>query len=578
MMYSKCEIPNFRAKVIFINALFILLIAGCLVLGTSGWFPFLDPAVAVICAIVLFVVDQILIYTLFFRRINIISDDFMRYKYCKGCTGCKCQVDGMLDNIFKTSPDMITFKDSKFRYAMCSMKFLDFFGFKSDSEVIGKTQFEVFKTSNAETTDKYLAQLVKDKVSKTYVQKLFRNNVEYIYESISSPIIKENKVVGILTLSRNITETVSLRKSLEYSNSTLYTLINNSPLLAYVLDAEGNFVMGNARARELFLSGLDVINSGEKIKFDVDMMKKRIIKDNLELLKTGKSTSAEIHIPAEDGEKYWYSIKKSPIKDTEGNYYAVATFARNIDAEKRIQEQRETYIATLSHDLKTPAIAQVRALELLLSGQLGEFNDEQNEMLKLTLDSCNYMYEMVYTLLSTCKFESGEVVLNYKAFDFVSLVNECIFEISNLTKENSVTIEFSPSVETLIISADKIELKRVVINLLSNAINYAFPATTIHVFVNNVKDCAELLVENSSSYIEPEVMAKLFRKYITHSEKFNKVGMGLGLYLSKKIVEAHNGKIIAESSKKQSNTFGFIIPVGVENPATSDTRKILIAK
>ena len=59
----------------------------------------------------------------------------------------------------------------------------------------------------------------------------------------------------------------------------------------------------------------------------------------------------------------------------------------------------------------------------------------------------------------------------------------------------------------------------------------------------------------------PDSMAKLFRKYVTHSEKFNKVGIGLGLYLSKKIIDAHNGKIIAESSQDQHNTFGFIIPL-----------------
>ncbi len=579
MTYFKSKIPNFNAKIILINVVFFTLITACLILLFLEYFVHLNLSVAIVNAVCLFIIVQLFIYFLFYRRINVINDEFMRYMYCRCCTECKCQIDTMLNNIFKSTPDMITFKDAKLRYAMCSMKFLDFFGFKSDCEVIGKTQFEVFNSSNAEASDRCLAELVKDKVSKTYIQKFYKNNVEYIYESTSSPIIKDNEVIGILTLSRDITETVYLRQSLEYSNAKLYTLLDNTPLLAYVLDQEGNFIMGNARARELFLSGVDVTNLGEKVKFDIDKMKNYIINENLELLKTGKILSTEIHVPARNGEKYWYSIKKLPIKGTDGNYYAVATFARNIDAEKQIQEQRETYIATLSHDLKTPAIAQVRALELLLSGQLGEFNEEQKEILKLTLDSCNYMYEMVYTLLSTCKFESGEVVLNYKTFDFVMLVQECIFEVSNLTSENSVTIKFSSPIKNLTINADKIELKRVVINLLSNAINYAFSSSVIYVVVDNVNGFVQLSVKNSSSYIEPDVMSRLFSKYITHSEKFNKVGVGLGLYLSKKIVEAHNGKIIAESSKKdQTCTFGFIIPVAAADTITkSKSRKALIA-
>lgn len=236
-------------------------------------------------------------------------------------------------------------------------------------------------------------------------------------------------------------------------------------------------------------------------------------------------------------------------------------FKMNIDAEKRLQEQRETYIATLSHDLKTPAIAQVRALELLLSGQLGEFNDEQQEILKLTLESCNYMYNMVYTILSTCKFESGEIVLKYSNVDLCMLVRECINEVMDLCKSNSISINFISSNSNVILYADRIELKRVIVSLLVNAINYAFSGTKVHILVVQSDNNIQLRVKSSSPYIEPKVMDKLFKKYVTHSEKYNKVGVGLGLYLSKIIVEAHQGKIIAESFKNHSNVFGFSIPI-----------------
>ena len=290
-------------------------------------------------------------------------------------------------------------------------------------------------------------------------------------------------------------------------------------------------------------------------------MRENILNENIEILKSGKEYNTEKQIQAKNGEKYWYAINKSPLKNREGEYYAITTFARDIDAEKRIQEQRETYIATLSHDLKTPAIAQVRALELLLSGELGEFNNDQKEMLKLTLDSCNYMYDMVYTLLSTCKFESGEVTLNYSQFDITKLVLESIHEISKLAQDNSTLIKFQPNMQTCIINADRIEIKRVVINFLSNAINYAFPSTNIDVSLFVENNNIILKVKNCSHYIEPEAMDRIFRKYVTHSEKFNKVGIGLGLYLSKKIIEAHNGTVIAQSSKDETNIFGFKIPI-----------------
>lgn len=182
-------------------------------------------------------------------------------------------------------------------------------------------------------------------------------------------------------------------------------------------------------------------------------------------------------------------------------------------------------------------------------------------MLKLTLDSCNYMYDMVYTLLSTCKFESGEVTLNYSQFDITKLVLESIHEISKLAQDNSTLIKFQPNMQTCIINADRIEIKRVVINFLSNAINYTFPSTNIDVSLFVENNNIILKVKNCSHYIEPEAMDRIFRKYVTHSEKFNKVGIGLGLYLSKKIIEAHNGTVIAQSSKDETNIFGFKIPI-----------------
>ena len=193
-----------------------------------------------------------------------------RYYTCKNCHKCDYQIDTLLENIFNTTPDIITFMDTKFRYAMCSKEFLTLFGFESDNEIIGKTPFELLHYEQYTTVKTYLNLVIDERSPKTYIQKFYNpEGVEQIYESVSSPIINNNKVVGILTLSRNITETIYLRKSLEVSNAKLYALINNSPMLAYVIDKDGNFILGNARAKELFYKGLDRTSTGEKIKFDI---------------------------------------------------------------------------------------------------------------------------------------------------------------------------------------------------------------------------------------------------------------------------------------------------------------------
>lgn len=250
-------------------------------------------------------------------------------------------------------------------------------------------------------------------------------------------------------------------------------------------------------------------------------------------------------------------------------FYLIFIFSRNVDIEKKMKTQRETYIATLSHDLKTPAIAQIRALKLVLDGQFGDLNSGQKDMLQLTLDSCNYMYDMIYTLLSACKFENGAVTLNYSKFCIQKLIYECINEMTPFINESAVTVAFNPEIPEVEVYADKIELKRVIMNLLSNAINYAYSDTVVTVTIAQNSTSLFLEIINSSPYIEPKVMSGLFEKYVTHSSKYNKIGIGLGLYLSKQIIEAHKGEIIAKSSKNQVNTFGFKIPISSVNKLSS---------
>lgn len=565
-LFKNNTIFNFKFRTYFIHLFFYLLTVFFFCSPFLG-LKFLPPKMSVLIAIIVLTLKQLFNIFLFNCKLNVKDDEFLRYRYCISGTkslspACNsCHVESLLDIIFSNSPDIITFKDPKLKYAMCSKKFACLAGKKDSSEIIGKTIKEFLsdkKQANIlKSNDRYV---MKKRVSRTCFYTDYSSSPELKYEVVSTPIISNNEVVGVLTLSRDVTDTCNLKDSLELSNSQLVTLLNNTPIFAYIVDTSGKYVLGNDRANRLFLKGEDVLSQGERIQFNPDVFKEEVMLEDCIVLANHQNLHFEKKFPTLDGDTHWYSINKTPLFDDNGNLYAISTFGRSIEQEKRISEQRETYIATLSHDLKTPTIAQVRALELMLSGQFGEFNQEQKDMLKLTLDSCNYMYDMVYTLLSTYKFENGDISLNFSSFNFTKVVKESIKELMNLAKENYITIEFG-DFKPVVITADRIEMKRVVVNLLSNAINYAFQNSRVSISVKISGKNLEFYVKNSSPYIEPSVMNGLFRKYVTHSDKFNKVGVGLGLYLSKKIVEAHGGKIIAKSFKNQSNIFGFSIPL-----------------
>ncbi len=111
------------------------------------------------------------------------------------------------------------------------------------------------------------------------------------------------------------------------------------------------------------------------------------------------------------------------------------------------------------------------------------------------------------------------------------------------------------------IEGDRMQIKRVLTNILGNAISYAYDNTQIDVTIRQDENGIGFEAKNESAYINPETMNNLFKKYVSHAAKFNKVGVGLGLYLSKQIIDAHNGDIYAKSFEDNHNIFGFILPI-----------------
>jgi len=225
---------------------------------------------------------------------------------------------------------------------------------------------------------------------------------------------------------------------------------------------------------------------------------------------------------------------------------------------KEIEDKKETFVATLTHDLKTPTLAQIKALELLYEGTFGELKKDQTEIIKQISNSCKYMLNMVSTLLSTYRYDEGIKNINCEEFDLIHLVNECKNELSCLAREKEQIILMKNNGNS-IIYADKLEIKRVIINLISNAISHSFEKTEIEIYIQNEDKKVVFLVNSFGNTISHEKLEKLFDKYVSTSKKNGQ--SGLGLYLTKQIVNIHNGEIIAQSDELNGNTFGFEIPL-----------------
>jgi len=467
----------------------------------------------------------------------------------------------LISAICNSSQDLIVYKDFNGKYLYCNQIYLNTVN-KTLDEIKGKSEADLFSSKDAANLNKITKKVLQGKVIRKKIKMEDRNR---IYDLTATPLVLRKGVFGALIIARDITQEEILKDEIKDQEQMLRSVLLGMPIPTYLKDLDGNVFYENKMAMDfLGLSDSDDANKWNYEEKRADEIKNE---DN-EIVNSCECISREKLITLKNNDKRWFKVTKCPIINHEKKVIGICSVARDIDAEKTAAEQRETFVATLTHDLKTPTIAQIKALDLLLNDQMGPLNDEQRELLLLTKDSCNFMYEMLSTLLTTYKYENGDYVLNYEKCNLITITEEVINEFESMIKEKNITIRINKKGNTFDTDCDKMQIKRVLTNILGNGISYAYNDTEILVTVKQNRNNIGIEIKNKSSYINPETMENLFKKYVSHAAKFNKVGFGLGLYLSKQIIDAHQGKIYAKSFADNHNIFGFILPL--ENIVISD--------
>ncbi len=241
-----------------------------------------------------------------------------------------------------------------------------------------------------------------------------------------------------------------------------------------------------------------------------------------------------------------------------------------IENEKEETTLKEDFIASLTHALKVPIIAQDNTYELLLSEKFGPLTDIQKEALvKLKISNIDLKY-LIEALLETYKVEhkgisikKEEGVLINKFIKEIMNQLSSIFELhnKNIVFETKLKDDFSADIDTFLV-------KRVVNNLILNALSYSANSDKIEVRLEeaafdaeNKTDGFKISVRDFGIGIEKEEIDKIFNKYYCGKLNLTRSSTGLGLYLSNKIIKALGGKIEVQSKKNEGSTFTVILPL-----------------
>jgi two-component system sensor histidine kinase VicK len=261
-------------------------------------------------------------------------------------------------------------------------------------------------------------------------------------------------------------------------------------------------------------------------------------------------------------------LKVSILESVQTTKIRYILTVHDVTKEQELEDMKLDFVSMAAHELRTP-LTSIRGYLLVLSDEIHEKLDKKQQMFLSRIDiSTRQLIALVENLLSATKIEKGAFTVNKKPTDYIILVNDIAGDMKKVATEKRIKLEVMLPKEKLApLSLDPLGISEVVMNLLSNAISYSSPEGTISVWFEITNRAIITYIKDTGVGIPQSAIPHLFTKFFRVSgvlEQGSK-GNGLGLYISKAIVELHGGKISAESVLNKGSTFSFSLPLDYGN-------------
>lgn len=239
----------------------------------------------------------------------------------------------------------------------------------------------------------------------------------------------------------------------------------------------------------------------------------------------------------------------------------------SVDERDHIARQREDFVSRLAHDLRTPLVAADRMMSLFRQGALGELSPDMNDAIATMARSNQNLLQMVNTLLEVYRLEAGRKSFSFAPVDLRDLVKEVTQELAPLAADKNIDLKLedpqSQPLEAQVLG-DRLELHRVLTNLVGNAIKFtdsgyiSVSLTTTPTTSAGAPGWVVIKVTDTGTGISAEDQAMLFERF--RQGHHRRSGSGLGLYLSRRIIETHKGTVDLESELGKGSTFTVRLP------------------
>ncbi len=415
---------------------------------------------------------------------------------------------------------------------------------------------------------------------------------------------KNGRLIGFSKVTRDLTARREMERQMRESEARFRLLVENVRDYAiFILDPEGNVASWNEGAeRILGYDAKDILGKNIAVFYTDEDVKSGKSEYELEETRLTGRFEDEGWRVRQDGTRVWANVVLTAIRDKNRRLIGFAKVTRDLterkraenkiqkayaDLEKRVQERtaalasanielgkreasledavrvRDEFISIASHELKTP----ITSLKLQLQMLLGKTKhaDLAPEKLQKSLQTCmrqvNRLTHLIEDLLDVARAQAQKLTFQFERTDLRVLVEEVIERLRDQCDAAKCTVQFEAD-ESIVGNFDRFRLDQVVVNLLTNAIKYA-PGTEIEVSVHADETTATLVVRDAGPGIPAESQGRLFERFERGSNAQNIAGLGLGLFITRKIVEGHHGTIRVESVPGDGASFIVELPLNL---------------
>jgi NtrC-family two-component system sensor histidine kinase KinB len=356
----------------------------------------------------------------------------------------------------------------------------------------------------------------------------------------------------------------------EYNNSNLAKLMTEKTRIETLINIMHDPVIGLDENKKIIFANTEVLKvaglkaeqiigkNASDLSIHNDLVRFLLqeisIKENL----SEKIQKKPLKIFADNKESYFekevLNIDIIPTGEKENKLIGHVVILRNVTEYKELDVAKTNFIATVSHELKTPISSIKMSVQLLENEKIGVMNDEQKNLIDSIKDDSTRLLKITGELLNMTQVESGNIQLGIIPTDPFEILNYAVNTNKMIAEQKHIKLEIDCPKNLSKVLADSEKTAWVLTNLISNAIRYSYDNSTVFIAVNQHLSNINFIVKDTGQGIEPKYKDKIFDRYFRIPGS-NKEGTGLGLSISKEFIEAQGGQIKVESDFGAGSTF-----------------------